>query len=30
VVEHNYNLLMDTNWTQHMLTKLQQKIDHIW
>jgi hypothetical protein len=29
VVEHNYNLLMDTNWTQHMLTKLQQKIDHI-
>jgi hypothetical protein len=29
VVEHNYNLLMNTNWTQHMLNQLQQKINHI-
>lgn len=29
VVEHNYNLMMNTNWTQHMLTQLQQKINHI-
>jgi hypothetical protein len=26
-VEHNYNLLMNTNWTQHMLAQLQQKIN---
>jgi hypothetical protein len=26
-VEHNYNLLMNTNWTKHMLTQLQQKIN---
>jgi hypothetical protein len=26
MVEHNYNLLMSTNWTQHMLNQLQQKI----
>ena len=29
IVEHNYNLLMNTNWTQHMLDQLQQKINHI-
>jgi hypothetical protein len=29
IVEHNYNLLMNTNWTQHMLHQLQQKIDYI-
>lgn len=28
-VEHNYNLLMNTNWTQHMLSQLQHKINHI-
>jgi hypothetical protein len=27
VVEHNYNLLMNTNWTQHMLAQVQQKIN---
>lgn len=27
VVEHNYNLLMNTNWTQHMLDQLQQKLE---
>lgn len=27
VIEHNYNLLMNTNWTQHMLAQLQQKIN---
>lgn len=26
VVEHNYDLLMNTNWIQHMLNQLQQKI----
>lgn len=25
-LEHNYNLLMTTDWTQHMLTQLQEKI----
>lgn len=29
VVEHNYNLLMNTDWTQHMLNQLQQKINQI-
>ena len=29
IVEHNYNLLMNTDWTQHMLDQLQQKINHI-
>jgi hypothetical protein len=29
MVEHNYNLLMNTNWTQHMLNQLQQKINYI-
>jgi hypothetical protein len=29
VVEHNYNLLMNTDWTQHMLTQLQEKINNI-
>jgi hypothetical protein len=27
-VEHNYNLLMNTNWNQHMLAQLQQKLDN--
>jgi len=27
VVEHNYRLLMSTNWTQHMLDQVQQKIN---
>jgi hypothetical protein len=27
-VEHNYNLLMNTNWTHHMLAQLQQKLDN--
>ena len=26
-VEHNYNLLMNTNWNQHMLAQLQQKLN---
>jgi hypothetical protein len=28
-VEHNYNLLMNTDWTQHMLNQLQQKLDNL-
>lgn len=28
VVEHNYKLLMNTNWTQHMLDQLQEKINN--
>jgi hypothetical protein len=28
VVEHNYQLLMNTNWTQNMLAQLQQKLDN--
>lgn len=28
-VEHNYQLLMNTDWKQHMLDQLQQKINHI-
>jgi hypothetical protein len=27
-VEHNYNLLMNTNWNQHMLAQLQQKLNN--
>jgi hypothetical protein len=26
-VEHNYQLLMNTNWNQHMLAQLQQKLN---
>jgi hypothetical protein len=28
-VEHNYNLLMNTNWNQHMMTQLQQKLNNL-
>jgi hypothetical protein len=28
VVEHNYQLLMNTNWNQHMLEQLQQKLNN--
>ena len=26
-VEHNYSLLMNTNWEQHLLDQLQQKLN---
>jgi hypothetical protein len=29
IVEHNCSLLMNTDWTQHMLNQLQQKINHL-
>jgi hypothetical protein len=25
-VEHNYHLVMNTDWKQHLLTQLQQKL----